>query len=264
MSVRVLSWAWQVDCVSSGEKLVLLALADHAGEDGTCYPLTAALSSKSGLSNSTVRGHLDALEERGVLSRKRRRRRDGKLGGYLYALHTSTADPSAVEATADAPALDGHEDHRRPVRTGLLPTAQRRSTTRPPPTGDRSTADPSARGTVTEPSLEPSLPPGEQLASSPRPVTDRQLSGKQRIIAGYVAGYGERRKRRRPPKSWLGALERITDRALADGADVDELVTVASTIGVEGKHPRVLLHVLADFLADEAMRVDIDMPGVPA
>lgn len=222
MSVRVMTWAWAVDCASSGEKLVLLALADHAGEDGTCYPSSGALAEKTGLGNSTVRHHLDALEERGVLSRVRRRRRDGKLGTYRYMLG-STAGRSAVEpeptdeqwTSADPPA---------PVRA------------RPAPTGARSTAGPSARVTVTEPSL---TPPGGALASSLRP----EPSSRDRLVGVYAKAYAAKRRGIEPPKQIRGRAAKAIGAALAEGLDPDVLEQACRRLGDEGRRPDQLLTV---------------------
>lgn len=117
-----MSWAWRQDTRSSGERLVLLAIADHSGAEGVCWPSVAAISEKTRLGDSTVRGHIDRLVERGVLVKlERRRRKDGTLGSWTYRLAfdapETTADTPAVvdpPSTADTPAVD----HRR--HTGAL------------------------------------------------------------------------------------------------------------------------------------------------
>ncbi|MFW1853540.1 helix-turn-helix domain-containing protein, partial [Acinetobacter guillouiae] len=38
MSVDALNWAWSAPVESSAQRLVLLSLADRAGEHHTCYP----------------------------------------------------------------------------------------------------------------------------------------------------------------------------------------------------------------------------------
>lgn len=87
MSLRAMTWAWQQDTLSSGERLVLLALADHAGEDGECWPHTARLAEKCALGPKVVQRHLTALHERGIITKvERRKRSNGTLAGWLYRL----------------------------------------------------------------------------------------------------------------------------------------------------------------------------------
>lgn len=107
MSVRWITWAWDQECSNAAEKLTLIALADHAGEDGRAFPGCARLAEKTGSGNRTVRRHLDNLETAGLLTRERRRRADGTMGTYTYQL---VEDPAANLATGQ----DDH-DQRPPV-----------------------------------------------------------------------------------------------------------------------------------------------------
>ena len=59
MSVQVSSWVWQHSKAKGAARLVLLALADHAGADGgDAYPSISRLCERCGLSE---RGVQDAL-----------------------------------------------------------------------------------------------------------------------------------------------------------------------------------------------------------
>lgn len=110
MSVRAITWAWDQETRSAGERLVLLALADHAGDDGMCFPSTGRLAAKTRIGQSTIRLHLERLCERGVVRKTRRRRReDGTLSTWEYQLAITSADGSAVvgPSSADGPALVG-------------------------------------------------------------------------------------------------------------------------------------------------------------
>ena len=108
MSVTATSWAWHQTTESSGQRLVLIALADccseHDGEVGQIgWPSIAHLSRMTGIGESTVKSHLDRLAEVGLIVKvERRRRRDGRLGTWLYRLTTDA--PAALEPTADRPA----------------------------------------------------------------------------------------------------------------------------------------------------------------
>jgi hypothetical protein len=60
MSIKVSNWAWQLK-LKPGCKLVLLALADYANDDGICWPSQHALAEKCNMDRSTVINHIKTL-----------------------------------------------------------------------------------------------------------------------------------------------------------------------------------------------------------
>jgi len=86
MSARAITWAWEQTTTSSGQRLVLIALADRADDEGHCWPSAAWLARKCGLNERSVRRHLVTLEDQGLLQRERRHRANGELGVYDYSL----------------------------------------------------------------------------------------------------------------------------------------------------------------------------------
>ncbi len=121
MSVGATTWAWSQKTESSGQRLVLLALADAAGGDEddprVCWPSIARVSRMTGIGESTVKLHMERLADVGLITKvERRRRRDGTLGTWTITVNFlpfTTADPSALvePTTADPSALD----HSRPI-----------------------------------------------------------------------------------------------------------------------------------------------------
>lgn len=67
MSIKALQWAWEQNVPNSSRKLVLLALADRANDDGECWPGIASLSEKCSISRSTLIRAVEDLEEQGLL-----------------------------------------------------------------------------------------------------------------------------------------------------------------------------------------------------
>lgn len=67
MSVRVLSEVWDRSNGGGGELLVLLAIADHANDQGYCYPSIEYLAAKSRLKKRQVIRVLDELIEHGEI-----------------------------------------------------------------------------------------------------------------------------------------------------------------------------------------------------
>ena len=101
MSIRVMTRVWDVDLPDS-EKLVLLALADCANDEGFCWPSMATLARKCSKSDRTVQKAVKSLCQRGQLSR------EARLGkGVHYFVHPrsdcSPEEPSPPNASAQTP-----------------------------------------------------------------------------------------------------------------------------------------------------------------
>ena len=70
MSLEASRWAWG-QSISPTEKLVLLALADHANKANQCWPSLRRIEARTGLARSTVAANLNSLEANGFLGRQR-------------------------------------------------------------------------------------------------------------------------------------------------------------------------------------------------
>lgn len=135
MSFKWAGWAWEQE-VGPTVKLVLLALADTANDDGTCWPGVRYLIQKSGLSERTVRTALASLQEFGCLKSEMRFRHDGSQTSNLYVLvSVPTGAVVAPAGAADAPpgATDAPQE---PIREPVIepsspPVASLRSATSP-------------------------------------------------------------------------------------------------------------------------------------
>lgn len=67
MSMAALDWAFACD-VKGPAKAVLIVLANHAGDDGACWPSLDRIAAHSGLAKRTVQDALAALASRGVIA----------------------------------------------------------------------------------------------------------------------------------------------------------------------------------------------------
>ena len=67
MSLDASLWAWKAPVQSSTQRLVLLSLADRAGEDHTCYPSAARLRQDTLLNRKTILGAISDLIELGLV-----------------------------------------------------------------------------------------------------------------------------------------------------------------------------------------------------
>lgn len=71
MSVHASSAVWRL-ALEPAAKLIMLALADMANDEGVCWPSVASLLTRTGLSESTVRRYLGELETAGLLKKHER------------------------------------------------------------------------------------------------------------------------------------------------------------------------------------------------
>ncbi len=70
MSVKVMSYVWDITTFKGSDKLVMLCLADHADDAGLCWPSIETISRKSGVSPTTVKSTLKKLEAGGWVVKK--------------------------------------------------------------------------------------------------------------------------------------------------------------------------------------------------
>jgi len=94
MSIDATRWAWGIS-IKPTCKLILLSLADRAGENHQCWPSLARLNKDTGLDRKTVMKVNCELESAGILSVKR----DVGKGNYYQLIGvggeklTQTATP---------------------------------------------------------------------------------------------------------------------------------------------------------------------------
>lgn len=97
MSVRVMSLVWSLDLPDS-QKIVLLALADCANDEGHCWPSMATLAKKCSKGERTVQGVIKQLCDAGHITRKEN---PGK--GCNYYLHPGATPAAAAPRSDRAP-----------------------------------------------------------------------------------------------------------------------------------------------------------------
>ena len=88
MSVEASAWALKQTTGSVAHKAVLLALADRASFEWTCYPSQKTIARETELGPRTVRRILADLEDRGFITREHRYRQNGDGGRHQRPDHT--------------------------------------------------------------------------------------------------------------------------------------------------------------------------------
>lgn len=76
MSAEALTWAWKIK-LSSSQKIIVLALANYADQEASCYPGHERLSEMTGMSVRSIGRNLRELEDLGVFTKERRARKNG-------------------------------------------------------------------------------------------------------------------------------------------------------------------------------------------
>lgn len=92
MSIRLMTEVWQLD-LPHAEKIVLLALADNASDDGECYPSNATLMKKCGLEERSIRRITSRLEQAGHITCHYRNGRS-----TVYTVHPGLSVPPDRES----------------------------------------------------------------------------------------------------------------------------------------------------------------------
>lgn len=163
MSVRIMTLAWAVD-LPAGDKLVLLALADCANDEGHCWPGLASLSEKTGRCRRSLQESLRALDATGHIDRVEN---PGK--GMNYTVHPVAKSAPVVNAAPVAKAGQrGGKACHPPVAKSAPKPSENRKEPSPPKRRAMPIPDdwqPQVFGTGTQSrKVVDGWPPGEDLA----------------------------------------------------------------------------------------------------
>lgn len=104
MSLKQTQWAW-LQSVKPGPKLVLLALADYADEEGQCYPTLKQLRQKTGLGRSTILSHLQVLQSTGLIVIQHQQDSRGYRRNNRYQLQSRLSPDFGLQGVQN---LDGN------------------------------------------------------------------------------------------------------------------------------------------------------------
>tara|TARA_R100001126_G_scaffold18079_2_gene8441 strand:+ start:22737 stop:23444 length:708 start_codon:yes stop_codon:yes gene_type:complete len=86
VSLKAITWAWEQREIASSQKIVLLALADHARECGCCFPSTKFIAEKCGMKQRMAQYHVKNLEKLGYLTRVKSKAKRLKTDGFKLLL----------------------------------------------------------------------------------------------------------------------------------------------------------------------------------
>lgn len=86
MSISAMNWAWEQETDGPAMQIILVALADFADEEHSCWPSMAKLAARARISERTVKRVLRDLETAGYFVRRRRYVAFGKRSNDRYVL----------------------------------------------------------------------------------------------------------------------------------------------------------------------------------
>ena len=91
MSVRIMSQVWELPHLTTGERLLLLAIADHCNDDGVCYPSAERLRIKCGWgSSATYSRHIKILQDAKLIKKTpRASTTEGRKTDLIEVIHSS-------------------------------------------------------------------------------------------------------------------------------------------------------------------------------
>jgi helix-turn-helix protein len=192
MSVYVSTWVWKYSRSEGNDRLVLLAIADAADEDGTnAWPAVGTLATKTRLSERTIQRCVKALAEMGELRVERNQGgRPGQRSDRRPNLYTVLMAQD-VGGTDCHPAAGGVPDGVTDEPDGVTDDAPRGDT------GD------------TQPVLDPPTdPPEGKNSSSDKPLANQETAERLcALLADLIEQNGS--KRPKVTKAWLLAADRM-------------------------------------------------------
>lgn len=222
MSVKVMAAVWDAEALSPTHRLILLSLADHANDDGICYPSIARLCRRTGLSERSVQGAVSFLQAAGWL---RVERNAGPKGCNVFTVCT--------------PAGDAPPQDMRPRRRCATPPQH----VRPTPAGDA----PEPSGTIKEPSfslservsddLDAAFADYNEMAQSVGlPLCAKRTKGRVQAVRARLREHGL--------GVWREALARVAASPHCTGqndrgwrADLDFIATASKFVNIiEGRY----------------------------
>jgi hypothetical protein len=220
MSIQAVSWVLDHSQASGGERLVLIAIANHYDFNDPALPV---LASEARLSRSAVIRAIKRLEDDGELivkrdeKRGRSRKNHYTIPGYETSRNATIPEqPPLVMVASDgemvaSEAGNGRVDATRTVVNRLQPGG-----------------------------AAPDGAPGEAI---------------NELVAGYVDDYRTERQGNDPPRNFRAACGRAVKTAIADGVSRDDIARCLGVIAHEGKNPSTLPHVLGDYWAKRPRRM---------
>lgn len=108
MSIKLMNLIFEKETHTSGSKrLVLLAIADNANDDGVCWPSLATIAHKANISREYTKQLVKELEEEGYLEITHRKNPDNRYATNIYkvipVIDREAGTPTPADGEAGLP-----------------------------------------------------------------------------------------------------------------------------------------------------------------
>lgn len=215
MSFEATAWAMRQRAGGPGPKLVLLALSDHHNRtSGQCNPKIDTLAVEAEMSERSVRRHLIALRDLGLIEWVNTYRPDGSLSTNTYRLRMDMVSPPPGHSVPTPRSLCPHPPVT--VTEQVEPGSRTRNLNQPPTGG----------------------------AQAPAAVVEGTIVGSEDDTAGTLVAEWIDGCRKRPPGSVIGQVGKHIKALLADGFDPAEVRSGLALWASKGLHPSTLPSVV--------------------
>lgn len=107
---------WDTPVGPATTRLVLLALADQANDEGVCWPYMATIASRAGCGLSTARKACADLEAQGLLRREYRKAEDGDNDRSIYVVNAEKLADIAGAARSER--ASAKKERGGPLKSG--------------------------------------------------------------------------------------------------------------------------------------------------
>ena len=125
MSVRIMTQVWSLD-IPSHLKLVLLAIADSANDDGFCWPGQQTIAEKCSLTTRAARKNLATLQEMGLVEAVQR----GKKQTNTYQIVIGTTVPVTLQGDRNSSTSSDRNHSSGPQEPSVEPSVKTAPTAR--------------------------------------------------------------------------------------------------------------------------------------
>lgn len=201
MSIGLMSLVWKSRIDGARKRLVLLALADAANDEGACWPSVETIGRKAGCAVSTARGILAELEAEGILTREvRRRKGDGGQTSNMITLMIDKLSDLGTETPPAGNSAGGPAGESAP----------------PPPETRRPKKNPHENPQMEPTSSSSSEDDGlfEPPAGTPRPKSAEALEAE---FDAWWPAYPRKVGKGAALRAWKTARKRVEVREITDG-----------------------------------------------
>lgn len=247
MSVRLMSAVFESTTLAPTERLIMLALADHADDEGRCYPSILRLCQRTGLSERAVQTNIKKLVDRGYV---RIVRGGGKGNSNLYFVSANPAADAPYEAPNPAP----NAPRRKCTPAGDAPQTPQEM--RSNPAADAPEPSGTINRTVTEAAdgRARDQPDSRTGPTAGRVEPDKDLVGRLTHALGFDA-QGIVPKYWIAPDAFLIVSKWQTDLGLTPEEVIDVATGNMRVHGSPANGPKVLTRHMQDFAAAKSLQL---------